>query len=118
MAYDWPVKIPINAPSCKDGVNGKRLGDCIFSWSWLSNITQEFYQNCANIEVISTSVDPLIGNDITKANLPGLFDNNVNIPGKKPKCCPDADEDGPLGGGKHVVTLEGRVRNLKILMLT
>lgn len=107
MAYDWPVKIPANAPSCKNGVDGKRNGDCIFSWTWLSSVTREFYQNCANIEIIGKTTIPLKENEITKANLPGVFDTIINVPGEKPKCASDANEDSRPGEGKAVCNARG-----------
>ncbi len=103
MAYNWTVKIPENAPSCKTGVNDKKLGDCIFSWNWLSNITQEFYQNCADIEIIGNLTAPLKIVDITKANLAGIFDTKINIIGEKPKCAPDFIEDSSPGSGKVAI---------------
>lgn len=99
MAYNWTVKIPENAPSCKNGVDGKKLGDCIFSWTWLSSSidTQEFYQNCADIEINSTTKEPLEIINITQANLQGVFDKTIKIPGKARKCRSDSDEDGHPG---------------------
>lgn len=100
MGYDWPIKIPDNAPSCKNGVGGKNLGDCILSCTWYSSSTQEFYQFCSDIEIVGKTTTPLKVNDITRANLPGIFDKKLNIPGEKSKCRSDNEEDGTPGQGK------------------
>ncbi|CAG8605179.1 4084_t:CDS:2 [Ambispora leptoticha] len=74
--FDWKVKIPDAAPSCDNP------GNCIFSWSWINaNGNREFYQNCADIKLIGNSTRPLPIIDITRANLPPLFTNNVTPPG-------------------------------------
>ncbi|RHZ35474.1 DNA-directed RNA polymerase [endosymbiont GvMRE of Glomus versiforme] len=108
MAYNWTVKIPDNAPSCRSKIDGKKFGDCIFSWTWLSNTTQEFYQSCADIEIISNSTSPLKKEDITKVNLPGIFNETVNVPGglDPSKCLSDADEDSGPNEGRAVCNAE------------
>ncbi|KFH69740.1 hypothetical protein MVEG_04546 [Podila verticillata NRRL 6337] len=44
-AYEWPVKIPKNVPSCDDP------GKCLFSWSWTANLAPQFYHNCADVTI-------------------------------------------------------------------
>jgi len=101
MAYNWTVKIPANAPSCNI------LGDCIFVWTWYSSTTKEFYQNCADIEIIGQSKSPLKVIDITRANLPGIFNKTIDIPGEKGKCASDSDEDSKPGKGTAICNAEG-----------
>ncbi|KAG0056947.1 hypothetical protein BGZ90_005434 [Linnemannia elongata] len=43
--YEWPVKIPDNAPSCKE------KGKCLFVWSWIAVNVPQFYINCADVEI-------------------------------------------------------------------
>ncbi|KAI1316179.1 hypothetical protein EDD11_010351 [Mortierella claussenii] len=43
--YDWPVKIPDNAPSCNTP------GKCLFVWSWTAVNVPQFYINCADIRI-------------------------------------------------------------------
>ncbi|CAG8723694.1 9586_t:CDS:1, partial [Funneliformis caledonium] len=86
----WKVKIPENAPSCDDA------GNCIFSWSWVNALgNREFYQNCADIKIVGNATEPLPIIDITRANLPPLFEkiltpegddsNNGNAVGSGPR---------------------------------
>ncbi|KAF9346817.1 hypothetical protein BGX26_001670 [Mortierella sp. AD094] len=43
--YDWPVKIPENAPSCD------KPGQCLFVWSWTAVNVPQFYINCADVTI-------------------------------------------------------------------
>jgi hypothetical protein len=43
--YEWPVKIPDNAPSCKE------RGKCLFVWSWIAVNVPQFYINCADVVI-------------------------------------------------------------------
>ena len=43
--YEWPVKIPENAPSCKV------KGQCLFVWSWTAHFIAQYYQNCADVVI-------------------------------------------------------------------
>lgn len=85
--FNWKVKIPDNAPTCD------KLGDCIFSWSWINAVgNREFYQNCADVKIIGKSNTPLPKTGITVANLPGYPNvtpegdpsNNGNAKGSGP----------------------------------
>ncbi|RIA91932.1 Lytic polysaccharide monooxygenase, partial [Glomus cerebriforme] len=72
----WKVKIPENAPSCDSP------GNCIFSWSWINAVgNREFYQNCADIKLEGNATEPLPIIDITRANLPPLFNKIVTPEG-------------------------------------
>src|SRR5207248_8873358 len=102
LAYNWTVKIPDNAPTCKEGIAGKKFGDCIFSWSWLSNTTGEFYQSCADIELTSNATTPLDTIDITRANLPGVFNTTIEVPGVLSNCAISELDNGPPREGKEV----------------
>ncbi|KAG0215816.1 hypothetical protein BGX28_008127 [Mortierella sp. GBA30] len=69
MFYDWPVKLPVNLPSCES---------CIFGWSWINAAaTQaEYYMGCADIKIVGTSngasLPPEIANTpLRLANMPG-----------------------------------------------
>ncbi|KAF9081948.1 hypothetical protein BGX29_000489 [Mortierella sp. GBA35] len=43
--YEWPVKIPSNAPSCRE------KGKCLFVWSWIAVNVPQFYINCADVVI-------------------------------------------------------------------
>ncbi|KAF9113518.1 hypothetical protein BGX27_001395 [Mortierella sp. AM989] len=43
--YNWPVKIPDNAPSCN------KPGQCLFVWSWTAVNVPQFYMNCADVRI-------------------------------------------------------------------
>ncbi|KAF9346818.1 hypothetical protein BGX26_001671 [Mortierella sp. AD094] len=43
--YEWPIKIPSNAPSCT-----KRT-QCLFVWSWTASILPQYYHNCADVSI-------------------------------------------------------------------
>ncbi|KAG0270433.1 hypothetical protein DFQ27_006645 [Actinomortierella ambigua] len=43
--YKWPVMIPKNVPSCTDS------NKCLFAWSWVAYLTNQFYHHCANVEI-------------------------------------------------------------------
>lgn len=101
MAYNWTIKIPDNAPSCN------KLGDCLFVWNWLSSETKEFYQNCADIEIVGKSKEPLKIIDITRANLKGIFNKDIDISGEKGKCATNSDEDSEPGKGTAICNAEG-----------
>ncbi|KAK3815045.1 MAG: hypothetical protein J3Q66DRAFT_388955 [Benniella sp.] len=45
VAYDWPVRIPDNVPSCD------KPGQCLLAWSWTSALVKQFYHNCADVRV-------------------------------------------------------------------
>ncbi|KAG0338653.1 hypothetical protein BG000_003642 [Podila horticola] len=47
--YEWPVKIPDNVPDCK------KAGQCLFVWSWTAANMDQFYQNCADVEITGKS---------------------------------------------------------------
>ncbi|KAI8353895.1 hypothetical protein B0O80DRAFT_451762 [Mortierella sp. GBAus27b] len=37
VAYEWPVRIPDNVPSCN------KAGQCLFAWSWTAALVPQFY---------------------------------------------------------------------------
>lgn len=43
--YEWPVKIPDNVPSCTTA------NKCLFVWSWTAHLSDQFYQNCADVSI-------------------------------------------------------------------
>ncbi|KAG0365957.1 hypothetical protein BGX24_003897 [Mortierella sp. AD032] len=47
--YEWPVKIPANAPSCD------KPGKCLFVWSWIATNMPQFYINCADVQIKGAS---------------------------------------------------------------
>ncbi|KAG0229148.1 hypothetical protein BGW42_001763 [Actinomortierella wolfii] len=43
--HRWKVRIPSNAPSCTT------RGQCLFVWTWTASILDQFYMNCADINL-------------------------------------------------------------------
>ncbi|KAF9095281.1 hypothetical protein BGX29_009120 [Mortierella sp. GBA35] len=83
--YQWPVRIPKNAPSCK----GKNK--CLFVWSWTANILPQYYHNCADI-----SLDGKSGKD---AKLPSKGISIVDFNGRKKNVKAYGDGNNHKSGG-------------------
>ncbi|KAF9356202.1 hypothetical protein BGX26_005592 [Mortierella sp. AD094] len=45
VAYEWPVRIPDNVPSCN------KPGQCLFAWSWTAALIPQYYHNCADVTI-------------------------------------------------------------------
>ncbi|CAI2161952.1 15866_t:CDS:1 [Funneliformis geosporum] len=94
----WKVKIPENAPSCDSP------GDCIFSWSWVNALgNREFYQNCADIKIVGNATEPLPIIDITRANLPPLFEKILTPEGD------DSNNGNAIGSGPRKEDVEANL---------
>jgi hypothetical protein len=62
-SFEWPVKIPANAPSTES---------CIFAWTWINAIgNREFYMNCADIAIHGGSGSSISGAGLLLANIGG-----------------------------------------------
>ncbi|KAG0276225.1 hypothetical protein BGZ95_007822 [Linnemannia exigua] len=72
--YQWPVKIPKDAPSCKS------KNKCLFVWSWTANILPQYYHNCADIELSGKSKGKLPKKSIAIVDFNGRK-KNVKAPG-------------------------------------
>lgn len=70
--YEWPVKIPDNAPNCKE------RGKCLFVWSWIAVNVPQFYINCADVEIDGGGKGKIkTGKGIEIADVPGYKQNVV-----------------------------------------
>ncbi|KAF9169194.1 hypothetical protein BGX21_004413 [Mortierella sp. AD011] len=63
--YDWPVKIPEDAPSCE------KSGQCLFVWSWTAANVDQFYINCADVTIAGKSGGKLNKKGITIDDVKG-----------------------------------------------
>ncbi|KAF9987062.1 hypothetical protein BGZ65_005257 [Modicella reniformis] len=43
--FKWPVKIPADVPECTS------KNKCLFVWTWLASTLDQFYMNCADINL-------------------------------------------------------------------
>ncbi|KAF9096642.1 hypothetical protein BGX27_001099 [Mortierella sp. AM989] len=53
--YEWPVRIPANAPNCNQKTHKNK---CLFVWSWTANILPQYYHNCADITISGSKGKP------------------------------------------------------------
>ncbi|KAF9995623.1 hypothetical protein BGZ79_010693 [Entomortierella chlamydospora] len=72
--YEWPVKIPDNAPSCTE------KNSCLFVWSWTANILPQYYHNCADIRLTGVKGGKLSNKSIQIVDFPG-HRQGVTAPG-------------------------------------
>ncbi|KAF9978617.1 hypothetical protein BGZ73_001533 [Actinomortierella ambigua] len=80
--YRWPVRIPPRAPSCT------QRGRCLFVWTWTANILDQFYMNCADIELRGVK-----GGSLPKVPIQ-LFDFRSKLLKKQPQLRITAPGDG------------------------
>ncbi|KAF9137443.1 hypothetical protein BGX30_010251 [Mortierella sp. GBA39] len=94
--YEWPVKIPDNAPSCNE------RGKCLFVWSWVAANVPQFYINCADVEIDGVDNGKWSRNKgILIVDAPGYSHDSVK---------PGDDAGDEMGKGPHP---DDVTRNLK-----
>ncbi|KAG0287460.1 hypothetical protein BGZ96_008596 [Linnemannia gamsii] len=70
--YSWPIRIPKNAPSCKE------RGKCLLVWSWTAVNVPQFYINCADVVIDGDDKGKLkTGKGIEIVDAPGHPQNIV-----------------------------------------